>query len=60
MEQTSASDSAQIEYPAGFRARRGLNWGFLGLLYTSYYLCRYNFSIANPYISTDSTNPRWD
>lgn len=37
--------------PLGFRARRGLNWGFLGLLYTSFYLCRYNLSIANKSIS---------
>ena len=52
MDQTSTlSDTSVLEYPKGFRARRGLNWGFLGLLYTSYYLCRYNFSIANPYIS---------
>jgi OPA family glycerol-3-phosphate transporter-like MFS transporter len=28
-----------------------LNWGFLGLLYTSFYLCRYNLSIANKAIS---------
>ena len=27
--------------------RRGLNWGFLGLLHTSFYMCRCNFSIAN-------------
>src|SRR5215469_8677558 len=40
-------------YPAGFRARRGLNWGFLGLLYTSFYMCRYNFSIANKSISQE-------
>jgi sugar phosphate permease len=38
-------------YPAGFRARRGLNWGYLGLLYTSFYMCRYNLSIANKSIS---------
>ncbi|HMB95418.1 MAG TPA: MFS transporter, partial [Tepidisphaeraceae bacterium] len=38
-------------YPAGFRARRGLNWGYLGLLYTSFYMCRYNLSIANKAIS---------
>jgi OPA family glycerol-3-phosphate transporter-like MFS transporter len=30
-----------------------LNWVFLGLLYTSYYMCRYNFSIANPSISQE-------
>lgn len=40
-------------HPPGFRPRRGLNWGMLGLLYTSYYLCRYNFSIANPYIRAE-------
>jgi OPA family glycerol-3-phosphate transporter-like MFS transporter len=28
-----------------------LNWGYLGLLYTSFYMCRYNFSIANKSIS---------
>src|SRR5437773_5316138 len=45
--------SARIKYPPGFRARRGLNWGFLGLLYTSFYMCRYNFSIANKAISEE-------
>lgn len=40
-------------YPPGFRRRRGLNWGFLGLLYTSFYMCRYNFSIANKSISEE-------
>lgn len=38
-------------HPPGFRARRGLNWGVLGLMYTSYYLCRYNLSYANESIS---------
>src|ERR1700722_12867959 len=42
---------APAKHPPGFRARRGLNWGFLGLLYTSFYLCRYNLSIANKAIS---------
>ena len=36
-----------IQHPKGFRARRGLNWGFIGLLYTSFYMCRYNLSVAN-------------
>lgn len=40
-------------HPPGFRARRGLNWGFIGLLYTSFYMCRYNFSIANKAISDE-------
>ena len=51
MTQDSSTSSARISYPPGFRARRGLNWGFLGLLYTSFYLCRYNLSIANKAIS---------
>jgi OPA family glycerol-3-phosphate transporter-like MFS transporter len=37
----------------GFRARRGLNWGSIGLLYASYYLCRYNFPIANKHIAAE-------
>lgn len=35
-------------YPSGFRARRGLNWGALGFMYASYYMCRYNFRFAGP------------
>jgi len=45
--------SARIQHPHGFRARRGVNWVFLGLLYTSFYMCRYNFSIANKTISEE-------
>src|SRR5947208_13905819 len=41
------------EYPPGFRARRGINWGFIGLLYTSFYMCRYNLSLANRSISDE-------
>ena len=40
-------------HPAGFRPRRGLNWTFLGLLYTSFYLCRYNLSLSNHAISAE-------
>jgi OPA family glycerol-3-phosphate transporter-like MFS transporter len=36
-----------INHPKGFRARRGLNWGFIGLLYTSFYMCRYNLPLAS-------------
>ena len=36
-----------IQHPKGFRARRGLNWGFIGLLYTSFYMCRYNLPLAS-------------
>lgn len=35
-------------HPPGFRARRGLNWFSLGLLYATYYMCRYNFRFATP------------
>ena len=45
--------SLVVHHPPGFRARRGLNWAFLGLLYTSFYMCRYNFSIANKSISDE-------
>src|SRR3954463_13782699 len=41
----------KTQHPTGFRPRRGLNWGFVGLLYTSFYMCRYNLSIANSAIS---------
>lgn len=39
--------------PEGFRPRRGLNWALVGLMYTSYYLCRYNFSYANLAIANE-------
>jgi OPA family glycerol-3-phosphate transporter-like MFS transporter len=38
------------EYPPGFRPRRGLNWFLLGSMYASYYMCRYNFRFATPYM----------
>ncbi len=41
------SDSA-VTHPPGFRARRGLNWAIIGLLYASFYMCRYNFRWATP------------
>jgi len=44
---TESSASWRPAYPAGFRARRGVNWGFVGLSYASFYLCRYNLSFAN-------------
>lgn len=46
-----ANDSVFVKHPPGFRARRGINWAFVGLLYTSFYMCRYNLSIANGAIS---------
>ncbi len=30
-----------------------MNWGAIGLLYTSFYMCRYNFSLANKAISEE-------
>ncbi len=51
--QTAPPPPGSVQYPPGFRARRGLNWGFLGLLYTSFYMCRYNLSIANGSISRE-------
>ncbi|MEP6956487.1 MAG: MFS transporter, partial [Chthoniobacterales bacterium] len=41
-------DPATTEFPGGFRPRRGWNWGLIGILYASYYMCRYNFRFATP------------
>lgn len=48
-----ADHSLLVQHPPGFRARRGLNWTFVGLLYTSFYTCRYNLAIANKSISDE-------
>lgn len=49
MESATGQDSGgRLKHPEGFRARRGLNWVSLGLLYASYYMCRYNFRFATP------------
>jgi OPA family glycerol-3-phosphate transporter-like MFS transporter len=48
-----AEHANAIYHPPGFRSRRGLNWAFIGLLYASFYMCRYNFSIANGAISKE-------
>lgn len=53
MGHTVESATVDAAFPAGFRLRRGVNWAFLGLLYTSYYMCRYNLSIANKSISEE-------
>ena len=37
-----------------------MNWGCLGLLYTSFYMCRYNLSIANKAISEEYGFTRTD
>ena len=44
---------ARLQHPSGYRARRGLNWAVVGLTYTSYYLCRYNFAYANKSIADE-------
>jgi MFS transporter, OPA family, glycerol-3-phosphate transporter len=38
---------------SGFRRRRGLNWAFIGLLYTSFYMCRYNLPLAGGAIRSE-------
>lgn len=48
MNTPSAPAAAHPRHPPGFRARRGLNWGSLGLMYAAYYMCRYNFRFATP------------
>ena len=47
------SRAERPKLPPGFRPRRGLNWGVVGLMYTSYYLCRYNLSLTNKAISDE-------
>src|SRR5262249_19522912 len=46
MTNSAAPASGRIQYPRGFRARRGLNWVVLGAGYASFYVCRYNFRFA--------------
>jgi len=53
MSSTDLESAAHFHYPPGFRARRGLNWGVVGLLYTTFYMCRYNLSLANKAISQE-------
>jgi sugar phosphate permease len=48
MSESAPAGSARLSHPPGFRARRGLNWGALGLMYAAYYMCRYNFRFATP------------
>lgn len=46
-------EKARLVLPPGYGARRGLNWSVVGLLYTSFYMCRYNISIANKAMSDE-------
>ena len=47
------SSAQRPPLPPGYRQRRGLNWAVVGLTYTSFYLCRYNFSYANKSIADE-------
>lgn len=47
----SADVPILVPHPLGFRPRRGLNWVLIGLLYTSFYMCRYNLPLASSEIS---------
>ena len=42
-----------VAHPPGYRMRRGMNWLALGLMYASFYLCRYNFRWATPDLRKD-------
>ena len=48
MSLVASPSTVRIQYPSGFRLRRGLNWFILGLMYASYYMCRFNFRFATP------------
>ena len=48
-----ARASILASHPPGFRPRRGLNWAFIGLLYTSFYMCRYNLPLASSEIRNE-------
>jgi OPA family glycerol-3-phosphate transporter-like MFS transporter len=48
-----AHASVFAPHPPGFRPRRGLNWAFIGLLYTSFYMCRYNLPLASSEIRNE-------
>jgi len=53
MNTEGVGERADHPYPYGFRPRRGLNWGVIGLMYGSYYMCRYNIGWATPGLSVD-------
>ena len=49
----AAEKPARPILPPGYGARRGLNWAVVGFMYTSFYMCRYNLSIANKAMSDE-------
>ena len=50
LEEPAAESGVLPVHAPGFRVRRGQNWFMLGLMYASYYMCRYNISVAAPRI----------
>src|SRR5438128_3298385 len=48
-----ACASVLVPHPPAFRPRRGLNWAFIGLLYTSFYMCGYNLPLASSEIRNE-------
>src|SRR3954468_2810819 len=49
----SSAEALIHHYPPGFRRRRGINWGLLGAMYASFYMLRYNFRWATPYMERE-------
>lgn len=47
-DQVSNAKWDPFSHPMGFKARRGLNWFTVGLMYAMFYMCRYNFRFAGP------------
>src|ERR1041385_3355870 len=52
MSVTASAPASRPKYPPGFRPTRGINWLTLGLMYASFYICRYNFRWATPDLRT--------
>src|SRR5438552_12281613 len=48
-----ACASVLVPHPPAFRPRRGLNWAFIGLRYTSFYMCRYDLPVASSEIRNE-------
>jgi OPA family glycerol-3-phosphate transporter-like MFS transporter len=48
MNGTDPGQKVDHPHPFGYRARRGLNWGPVGLMYAAFYMMRYNYRLATP------------
>ncbi len=53
MNPAAASIFRRPSHPPGYRPRRAVNWITLGLMYASFYMCRYNFRMATPDLKKD-------